>query len=187
MPPMIPGSAVSVRYRSTRSSRRDRRNPFGHADAEIDDATQRQFERAAPRDNFPFVQRQRWHAVERHALPAGIGVVISRAIGLQMVFGLREHDAIDEHARNDYLRGLSDSVAAMRSTCAMTSPPELRAAIAIARLSSVSASRSIVMLPGGIGGRAAQDRDLNRKGFIDAATPRRRFRSIQPDLHACAC
>ncbi len=35
----------------------------------------------------------------------------------------------------------------MRSTCAITTPPELRAAIAIARLSSVSASRSIVMLP----------------------------------------
>ena len=44
-------------------------------------------------------------------------------------------------------RGLSEPASAMRSTCAMTTPPELCAAIAIARLSSVSASRSIVMLP----------------------------------------
>ena len=46
-------------------------------------------------------------------------------------------------------RGLSDPRSAMRSTWAMTMPPELRAAIAIARPSSVSASRSIVMLPSG--------------------------------------
>ena len=36
---------------------------------------------------------------------------------------------------------------AIRSTCAMTRPLEFFAAIAAARASSVSASRSIVMLP----------------------------------------
>ena len=36
---------------------------------------------------------------------------------------------------------------ASRSTCAITMPPELRAAIAIESPSSVSASFSIVMLP----------------------------------------
>ena len=46
-------------------------------------------------------------------------------------------------------RELSEPRSAMRSTWAMTTPPELRAAIAIARPSSVSASRSIVMLPSG--------------------------------------
>ena len=46
-------------------------------------------------------------------------------------------------------RGLSVPRSAMRSTCAMTMPPELRAAIAIASASSVSASRSMVMLPSG--------------------------------------
>ena len=44
-------------------------------------------------------------------------------------------------------RELSVPRSAMRSTCTITSPPLLRAAIAIDRLSSVSASRSIVMLP----------------------------------------
>ena len=38
---------------------------------------------------------------------------------------------------------------ATRSTCTMTMPPELRAAMAIACASSVSASRSIVTLPSG--------------------------------------
>ncbi len=44
-------------------------------------------------------------------------------------------------------RGFSEPRSATRSTWAMTMPPELRAAIAIARASSVSASFSIVMLP----------------------------------------
>ncbi len=46
-------------------------------------------------------------------------------------------------------RGLSVSRSAMRSTCTITMPPELRTAIAIASASSVSASRSIVTLPSG--------------------------------------
>ena len=46
-------------------------------------------------------------------------------------------------------RGLSELLAAMRSTWTMTKPREFFAAIAIARLSSVSASRSMVMLPAG--------------------------------------
>ena len=46
-------------------------------------------------------------------------------------------------------RGLSDPRSAIRSTCAITTPPELRAAIAIASTSSVSASFSMVILPSG--------------------------------------
>jgi hypothetical protein len=45
-------------------------------------------------------------------------------------------------------RGLSVRRSA-RSTCAMTRPPELRAAMAMASASSVSASFSIVRLPSG--------------------------------------
>jgi len=45
--------------------------------------------------------------------------------------------------------GLREPRSAIRSTCAITRPPELRAAIAIASTSSVSASFSIVMLPSG--------------------------------------
>jgi hypothetical protein len=46
-------------------------------------------------------------------------------------------------------RGFSEPRSAMRSTCAMTMPPLLCAAIAMASASSVSASRSIVRLPSG--------------------------------------
>ena len=44
-------------------------------------------------------------------------------------------------------RGFSVPLATTRSTCTMTMPPELCAAIAIASASSVSASFSIVTLP----------------------------------------
>ncbi len=46
-------------------------------------------------------------------------------------------------------RGLSEPRSAMRSTCTMTMPPELRAAIAIARASRINASFSMVTLPSG--------------------------------------
>ena len=46
-------------------------------------------------------------------------------------------------------RGLRLFTSASRSTCAITSPPQLCAAIATDSVSQVSASRSIVMLPAG--------------------------------------
>ena len=58
MPPITPGSAVSVRWSSTRSSAATARDPFGHADAEVDHAAERQLERAAPRDQLSLVERQ---------------------------------------------------------------------------------------------------------------------------------
>ena len=64
-------------------------------------------------------------------------------------------------------RGLSDPRSAMRSTCTMTMPPELRAAIAIARPSSVSASRLHRDVAVGIGGGAADHADVDRKGAIE--------------------
>ena len=79
---------------------RDRRNALGHADAEIDHAARRQFERTAPRDDFAFIKRQRHDAVHWHALPPGKGVAISGAIGLHMIVGIGNDDAIDEDAGN---------------------------------------------------------------------------------------
>ena len=55
----------------------------------------------------------------------------------------------------------------MRSTCAITKPLEFFAAMAAARLSSVSASRSIVMLPFGSAGRAADERDVDRERLVE--------------------
>ena len=72
------------------------------------------------------------------------------AIGLHVMFrGRRDDDAVDEAPGIFTCRGLSVPASAIRSTCAMTSPPELCAAIASASVSTVNASRSIVMLPSG--------------------------------------
>jgi len=60
-----------------------------------------------------------------------------------------DHDAIDEHPGIFTWRALSAPRSAIRSTCAMTRPPQLRAAIAIDSISSVRASRSMVILPSG--------------------------------------
>ena len=129
---------------------RDRGDALGHADAEIDDAARRQLEGAAARDDLALVERQRLDPVERHLLAARIGVVVGRAVGLEVVLR-RARRRRSRRARpgSRPRAGSSESAAAMRSTCAITSPPEFFAAIAEARLSSISASRSMVMLPAG--------------------------------------
>ena len=149
MPPMMPGSAVSVRYFSTRSSAATAATPSGMPMPRL----------TTPPGGSSKAQRramilrsssgERLDPVERHPLPAREGVVVGRGVGLQVVLGRRHHDAVDEHAGDLDLARVSESAAAMRSTCAITSPREFLAAIAIARLSRVSASRSMVMLPAG--------------------------------------
>ena len=68
-----------------------------------------------------------------------------------MVLGpLGDHDAVDQDAGDlDLARVAALPRSAMRSTCTMTMPPQLCAAMAIDSASSVSASRSIVRLPSG--------------------------------------
>ena len=55
----------------------------------------------------------------------------------------------------------------MRSTCAMTMPPLLCAAMAWARLSSVSASFSMVMLPDGSAVVPRMKRDVDLGGLVE--------------------
>jgi hypothetical protein len=64
---------------------RDSRHPFRHADAQIHDTPEGQFECAAPRDDLSVVQLHRRDASKRNALPAREGVVIRRTIGLKVV------------------------------------------------------------------------------------------------------
>ena len=80
-----------------------------------------------------------------------------------------EDDAIDQIPGTFTCRGLSEWLSAMRSTWAMTMPPEFRAAMAIASTSSVSASRSMVMLPFTGGGGLAVVVEYSTALF-DAAT-----------------
>ena len=75
-------------------------------------------------------------------------LVVGRRIRLG-VFSAREDDAIDERARD--LRPREDLASCRRDPLDLDDdhPPEFWAAMAIARLSSVSASRSMVMFPSG--------------------------------------
>ena len=66
----------------------DRRDAFGHADAEIDDAAHRQLEGTAPRDDLALVERHRAEHVQRHLELAGERGVVDGGVGLHMVFGL---------------------------------------------------------------------------------------------------
>ena len=68
----------------------------------------------------------------------------------------------------------------MRSTCTITRPPQLRAAMAIDSASSVSASRSIVMLPSGSAVVPRTMRDVDREAPCRTGTPRRRSASASP-------
>ena len=54
-----------------------------------------------------------------------------------------------------------------RSTCTITIPPEFFVACAIESVSNVAASRSIVTLPSAVGGRAAQERHVDRAARIE--------------------
>ena len=65
------------------------------------------------------------------------------------------------------VRGCSVRASAMRSTWAITSPPEFLAAIAMARLSSVSASRSMREVARGVGGGGADEGDVDRERLVE--------------------
>ena len=65
------------------------------------------------------------------------------------------------------MRGCSVCSSATRSTWAITSPPEFLAAIAIARLSSVSASRSMLRLPAGSAVVPRMQRDVDRERLVE--------------------
>ena len=114
--------------------------------------------------------------VDRHADLGRERGVVGGAVGLPCVVRLRPARRSRPARREPRtLRaGRAMPCAAMRSTCAMTRPLALRAAIAAASASSISASRSIVMLPVGVGGGAADQRDVDREAPCRTATPRRR-------------
>src|SRR6478609_2461869 len=63
-------------------------------------------------------------------------------------------------------RGFRVLAAAILSTCTITNPREFLAAMAIARLSSVRASRSIVMFPAGSAVVPLRSRDADWEGFV---------------------
>ena len=168
MPPIVPGSAVKVTNRSTFSSAATAATPSGMPIPKIDHSAQGKFEAAAARDDPALVQRQLLDPVQRHPQLPGQGRTVRRR-------SRSARGSPDERRPRNPREcpgictalGLSDPSSASRSTCTMTSPREFRAAIAIASVSNVSASRSIVMLPARFRRGPANERDLDRERLIE--------------------
>src|SRR5207342_690923 len=103
---------------------------FGHANAEVDDAVGLEFKRCAPRNNFALGQ-----------FPGGIVPVRARISPLNVGSYSTENVCqwCSRFARTTQSTktpgiltclGLREPRSAIRSTCAITRPPELRTAIA---------------------------------------------------------
>ena len=84
-----------------------------------------------------------------------------------MVGRLRDDDAIDQHAGHDDLAWMKRTAGGDALDLRDQNPLEFLAAIASARLSSVSASRSIVMLPARSGCRPANQRHGDRERLVE--------------------
>ena len=130
---------------------RDGRNAVRGADAEIDGAVQRQLESGAARDDLALVEFHARHVIDGNADGARQRRIVVHAVVHAVHLGrIGDDHAVDENARHAHVLGLERAVGAtMRSTCAMTMPPLLCAAMAWARQSSVSASFSMLRLPDG--------------------------------------
>ena len=143
-----------------------RRDPLGHADAEIDHAPRRKLEGAAPGDDLAGIERHRGDPVERDALAAREGVVVGRAVGLAVVLRLAQHHAIHQHAGHLHL--------ARVERAGLGQPLHLRDDEA-ARVLRRHGGREVVEgeslalhgdVAGGIRRRAADQRDVHREGLV---------------------
>ena len=78
---------------------RDQGHLVGHrAYADVDNAVRRELEQCAPGDDLALVQIHRLDHFLRHTqLPGESGIELG-AVGLHVVLGLREHDAVDENS-----------------------------------------------------------------------------------------
>ena len=156
--------------------------PSGMPMPRLTTALRVQLERGAARDDLALVQRAaaRRLLIGTRISPAKAGAVRRRE-GLQVVLGLLGHDdAVDQHARH-LAPGAGSACRARR--CARPARSRCRRCCArpcaIASVSSVSASRSIVRLPSGsaVVARISADRGSGRP--CRTATPRRRSRSAR--------
>ncbi|VTR67822.1 conserved hypothetical protein [Desulfosarcina cetonica] len=85
------------------------RDPFGHADAQVDDAVGLEFEGGAPGDDLAAVQGQRRHPLHGHPVFATESRAVGLTKGLPMVFGLGHDHAIHQNAGDDHLTGIERS------------------------------------------------------------------------------
>jgi hypothetical protein len=143
-----------------------RGDAFRHPDAEIDDAARRQLERAAARDDLALVELERLDAVHRHALPAGEGVTVGGTVGLDVIGGVGDDEAIDQNAGDLYLARIER----IAGGDALDLDAHKTARVFRRHRHGEIVQRQRLALHGDIarriGGRPAQQRDIVRKGFV---------------------
>ena len=110
---------------------------------------------------------QRLDPVERHLLAPRIGVVVGRAVGLQVVLRRRHDDAVDEHARD---RDLARRERVRRGDALDLRDHEPARVLRRHRGSEVVEKQRLPLhgdVAGGIGRGAAHERDLDREGLVE--------------------
>ena len=168
MPPMTPGSAVSVIRSMIFSSLATLGQALGHADAEVDDAVGHQLERRAAGDDLALAHRHRRDRAHRHADLAGERRAVRLGERLPMI--LRPSATTTQSTRMPGIltwRGLRLPRSAMRSTC-----DDDDAAGVVRRHGDgehfqrerLAFHRDVAV---GIGGRAADDPDVDRERLVE--------------------
>ena len=169
IPPITPGSAVSVMRSAIFSSLAIGRHALGHADAEIDDAVGRQLERRAAGDDLARAVPHRRQRAGARADFGRIGRIVLGREGLPVVLRLRHHHAIDHHARHLHLPRIERA--------ALGDALDLRdddaAGIARRHGDGQSLERQRLLLHGqiavGIAGGRPDDPDIDREGPVEQA------------------
>ena len=145
----------------------DRRDALRHADAEIDDAVRPQLERGAARDDLAHAHRERLDVTDRHPQFAGVGGVVGGREGLRVVCARRDHDAVHQHAGNLHLARIQGAPVGDPFDLHDDQP----AAVACGHRDRQAFQRERFALHRdvavGIGGGAADDRDVDRQRFVE--------------------
>jgi hypothetical protein len=138
-----------------------------HPDPEIDDAVRPELQRRAPGDHLAQAHVERPVLPRGHAVFARVGGVVGGAEGLRVVGGLGDDDAIDQDARD------LDLARAERAALgdALDLHDHQPAAVARRHGDRQALERQGLALHGdvavGIGGRAADDGDVDREGLVE--------------------
>ena len=100
MPPITPGSAVSVRWSRMRSSAATAATTSGTPIPRLINAAQRQFESTSARDELALVKRRSRNTVRADTDLAGVGGVVGGSVRLSVRAFRGEYHAVDQYARN---------------------------------------------------------------------------------------
>ena len=142
-------------------------DPLRHADAEVDDAPGGKLEGAAAGDDLAFVERHRRQRVERHPDLGRERRIVLHGVGLGVVLRPGDDDAIDENSRHLHLPGMER--AGLGDTLHLGDDETARVARRHRHHQVVEGQRLLLHgdVAGGIGGGAADERDVDRKRLVE--------------------